>query len=205
MTLHVRFATADDVPLIADFIQMAGAGVFEQLLNGVLPHIKAADILPLAVTEETSPLYFDNAVLAWEGGRTLGCMVGYPAVEYGLPPVIRTMVPKRRLAPLRELLESRLEDTFYVNTLAVSEEARGRGIARILLETAAGVALERGFSALSLHAWSDYERAMAVYQSFGFDPVREITVASSKYLHHKGPIVLMRASLPGRGHETAMA
>ena len=128
MTLHVRFATADDVPLIADFIQMAGAGVFEQLLNGVLPRIKAADILPLAVTEETSPLYFDNAVLAWEGGRTLGCMVGYPAVEYGLPPVIRTMVPKRRLAPLRELLESRLDDTFYVNTLAVSEEARGRGI-----------------------------------------------------------------------------
>lgn len=193
MTFHIRFATADDAPLIAKFIQMAGAGVFEQLLDDVLPRIKAADILPLAVTEEKSPLYFDNAVLAWEGERAIGCMVGYPAVEYGLPPVIRTMVPKRRLVPLRELLESRLDDTFYVNTLAVSEEARGRGIARILLETASGIASERGFSALSLHAWSDYKPAMAVYRSFGFDPVREITVPSSKYLQHKGPIVLMRA------------
>ena len=99
MTFHVRFATADDALLIAEFIQMAGAGVFEQLLDGVLPTIKAAEILPLAVTEQTSPLYFDNAVLAWEGERTLGCMVGYPAAEYGLPPVIRTSLRTAALPP----------------------------------------------------------------------------------------------------------
>jgi len=194
MTFQVHFATADDAPELTKFIQMAGSGIFEQLLDGILFGIKAADVLDLAVIDEQSTLYYENAIMVEENGQTLGCVLGYPAGEYGLPPVIRTMARKSRLAPLKKLFESRLDESFYINTLAVKEDERGRGIAGILLDVVAGIAVERKFTTLSLHAWSDYEPAMAVYRSFGFDVVDEINIPTSKYLHHKGPIVLMSAT-----------
>jgi ribosomal protein S18 acetylase RimI-like enzyme len=195
MTFQVHFATADDAPDLTKFIQMAGSGIFEQLLDGILFGIKAADVLGMAVIDEQSTLHYENAIVVEENGLTLGCVLGYPSEEYGLPPVIRTMARKSRLTPLQRLFESRLDESFYINTLAVKEDERGRGIARILLDAVAGIAVERKFNRLSLHAWSDYEPAMAVYRSFGFNVVDEIKIPASKYLHHKGPMVLMSAPL----------
>lgn len=195
MTLDIRFGTSADTQTVADFVLAAGAGIFEQLFEGLLPGMTARDVLRVAVADDSSPLNFSNAVLVGEGDAALGCALCYPAEEYGLPLVVRTMVPRTRLEPLRELFESRLEGTFYLNTLVVSESARGRGIARLLLETVIGVAAESGAEALSLHAWTDNAPAMKLYRSFGFETVRELSVAPSTYLHHNGPMALMRAPL----------
>lgn len=203
MPLDIRFGTGADTPAVADFILTAGSGIFEQLFDGLLPGMKARDVLRVAVADEDSPLNFSNAILVEENGVPLGCALCYPAEDYGLPPVVRTMLPNKRLKPLKELFESRLEGTFYVNTLVVAEAARGRGLARLLLETAVGVAEEAGADGLSLHAWTDNAPAMKLYSSFGFERVAEIAVEPTKYLVHAGPMALMRAplSLQGTGAE----
>ncbi len=195
MTLDIRFGTSADTAAIADFILMAGSGIFEQLFEGLLPGMTARDVLRVAVADDGSPLNYSNAILVEEGDDVLGCALCYPAEDYGLPLVVRSIIPGKRLKPLSDLFNSRLDGTFYLNTLVVSEEARGRGIARLLLETVAGVAEESGADTLSLHAWIDNAPAMQLYQSFGFEQVAEISVLPTKFLHHAGPMALMCAPL----------
>lgn len=195
MTLDIRFGTSEDTAAIADFILKAGAGIFEQLFEGLLPGMTARDVLRVAVADDGSPLNFSNAILVEEHDRALGCALCYPAEDYGLPPVVRSMLPGKRLKPLQALFGSRLEGTFYLNTMVVAEEARGRGLARLLLDTVVGVAEESGASALTLHAWTDNEPAMQLYRSFGFEVVEMIAIEPTKHLHHAGPMALMRAPL----------
>lgn len=206
MTLDIRFATSEDTAAVADFVLTAGAGIFEQLFEGLLPGMTARDVLRIAVADDGSPLNFSNAILVEEQGRALGCALCYPAEDYGLPPVVRSMLPGKRLKPLKALFDSRLDGTFYLNTMVVSEDARGRGLARLLLETVVGVAEETGATALSLHAWTDNEPAMRLYAAFGFEVVAEIPIEPTKHLHHAGPMALMRAPLSlGAAAETGVA
>lgn len=203
MTLDIRFGTSADTASVADFILAAGSGIFEQLFEGLLPGMTARDVVRVAVADDGSPLNFSNAILIEENDVALGCALCYPAEDYGLPPVVRSMLPNKRLKPLKELFESRLDGTFYINTLVVAEEARGRGIARLLLETVVGVAEESGAEALSLHAWVDNAPAMALYRSFGFEVVGTIAIEPTKHLHHAGPMAVMRAPLSLRAEAAA--
>ncbi len=192
-TLQIRFGGAEDRAEIVGSIRMAGAGIFEHLLDGVLPGVKAEDLLLLAVSDLSSPYHFDNAVLVEEKGEVLGCMLGYPAGQYELPAMLRTMIPKSRLAPLQHLIEGRVDDSFYINTLAVREDSHRRGIGRVLLETAAGIAEEGGFQMLSLHVWKENTIAVDNYRSIGFEFVDEVPMPKSEHLLYDGPMILMRA------------
>lgn len=193
MTLDIRFGQAEDTHAIADYIITAGNGLFEHLFDGLLPGMSAREVVRMAVADGNSSLNFSNAILVEENGRLLGCCLTYPAEDYGLPPVIRTMLPNKRLAPLKALFESRLEKTLYVNTVVVNEDARGRGVARLLMETAFGLAEEMDADGLSLHAWTDNLSAITLYQSFGFDIVEEITIGESRHLPKGGSMALMHA------------
>ena len=195
MLIDIRFGTADDTAAIADFILDAGGGIFEQLFEGVLPRVSARDLLGMAITDDASPLSYRNAVLAESEGRCCGMVMCYPAAEYGLPSVARAIVPRRRFAPVREILESRVDDSYYINTLAVDRAAQGQGLARLLLETASELADAEGFSLLSLHAWTDNDRAVRLYENLGFDTVRQIAVEPAPHLRYHGPMALMRAPL----------
>ncbi len=195
MLIDIRFGTADDTADIAAFILDAGGGIFEQLFEGVLPKVTARDLLGMAITDEGSPLCYRNAVLAEADGKCCGMVMCYPAAEYGLPSVARAIVPRQRFEPVRQILESRVDDSLYVNTLAVSREAQGKGLARLLLETASEMADAEGFVRLSLHAWTDNEPALRLYQTLGFETVKLIPVEPVQYLRFHGPMALMRAPL----------
>ena len=195
MLIDIRYGTADDTAAIAEFILDAGGGIFEQLFEGVLPRVTARDLLGMAISDDDSPLSYRNAVLAEADGRCCGMVMCYPAAEYGLPSVARAIVPRRRFEPVRQILESRVDNSFYVNTLAVDREAQGQGLARLLLETASELAEAEGFAQLSLHAWTDNARAMRLYEALGFETLQLIPVEPVKFLRYRGPMALMRAPL----------
>lgn len=199
MDISIHFGETDDIPTIADFVIAAGDGLFEFLLDGIVPMVRARDLIRMAVGDSESVLSFSNALLAERNGVPVGMVLSYPADQYGIPPVVETVVPGKRLAHIRDILDSRIEGTWYVNSLAVVEEARGLGVARLLLSTVADLAGEAGFDALSLHAWDDNPPAIALYRSVGFETVRAIEVAPTERLRHSGTMLLMRAPLPLAG------
>jgi ribosomal protein S18 acetylase RimI-like enzyme len=59
-------------------------------------------------------------------------------------------------------------DALYVDALAVAGQARRRGVARALLDHAAGLARERGCHAVSLDTGIDNQDARLLYEACGF-------------------------------------
>ena len=58
----------------------------------------------------------------------------------------------------------------HVEILAVTPEAVGRGLGRVLLEAAEAWARDRGYGAIGLNVFATNERARAVYEHLGYRP-----------------------------------
>ncbi len=62
------------------------------------------------------------------------------------------------------------EPLAHVEVLAVDPAARGRGVARALMDAAESWARGRGFSRISLNVWAQNERARGLYEHLGYTP-----------------------------------
>jgi ribosomal protein S18 acetylase RimI-like enzyme len=197
MDVSLRFGEATDAPLIADYALKAGGGLFEFLLDGVLPFVTAESLLRLAIVNDDSVLHYSNSVLAEFESRPVGMILCYAASSYGIPQILEGLVPRSRLDQVREILSSRIENSFYVNTLIVEDAVRGQGVGRLLLNFAAALAQEQGHGTLSLHAWADNLRAINLYRESGFAVAREITLPPSTSVGAGSTVMfLMKADLP---------
>lgn len=196
MDFEFRFGTAADAPLIAEQIIAAGDGLFESMLDGIVPGVGAREFVRMAVNAEDSPLSFANAILAENNGQVAGLALGYPAAEYGLHPLLKNLVPNRRLEPLRNLFASKVEGSWYLNTLLVLDHARGQGLGKLLVQFCADFALENDFSSISLHAWKDNASALSVYAGLGFTPVEDIALTLRTNERRDCGMVLLNAPLP---------
>jgi ribosomal protein S18 acetylase RimI-like enzyme len=197
MDVSLRFGEATDAAIIADYALKAGGGLFEFLLDGVLPFVTADSLLRIAVVSADSALHYSNSVLAELESRPVGMLLCYAARYYGIPSILEGLVPRARLDQVREILSSRIENSFYVNTLIVQDVVKGRGVGRLLLNFAASLAQEQGHKALSLHAWADNVPAVNLYRESGFAVAREIALPPTTVIGTGSTVMLlMKADLP---------
>lgn len=196
MTPTLRFGNADDLPALVEIILTAGAGLFEQMFDGILPGLGARDAVRFSVADADSPMSWKHSLLAEVNDQIVGGLVAYPSDLYGLPGVVETLIPKRRLAPVRDLFSSRMDDTWYINSITVFEAARGMGLGKLLVQTACDLGAGQGFKGTTLHAWSDNTAAMDLYTARGFQVIEEITVQPTKRLLFQGPLLLLYRPSP---------
>ena len=192
----IRQGMPEDADVIADGIVEAGDGIFEHLLDGLLPGIGAGDLIRMAVVDPDSCFNYRNALMAERDGGLCGLLLGYPAEAYGLPATARAFIPPKRLKPVQPLLDSRIPGSWYVNTVLIAPEHRGRGVGRRLLQAATGIARGGGAECLSLHVWADNEPIVAVCARAGFEQTAVIEVPKTGRLRHGGQMLLMRAPMP---------
>lgn len=196
MELSFRFAQAEDIDTVADLVIDAGGGLYEFLLGGLVPGVSARDMIRYAVSDESTLFSYTNGILAEQGGRVLGLALCYPGDEFGLPWIVRNVIPRRRLDRMRGLLDADVRGTLYLNSLAVPEAARGQGVARLLLGCVGELTAELAFDTVTLHVWADNAPALHLYRSSGFEIVETIPIESDERLHHAGGMHLMSAPLP---------
>lgn len=199
--VNFRFGTAEDTRTIAELINMASGGLFDILLGGLLPGLSVECMLSMAVADTNSPFHFGNALVATCDGKAAGVLIAYPYELFGLPPQLKALLPKKRVAPVAALLESRLPPSLYVNTLAVHQWARGRNIARWLLGTAEEMALDAGYDCVTLHARAKNKPAIDLYTSFGYKPIGEVSVPCGTDISQQEVMLLMRRDLPAQAGE----
>jgi len=176
MTFEFRFGGEADIPLIADMVIAAGDGLFESLLDDLVPGVGVRQFVRMAVGSEDSPLGYANAVLAEQNDTIVGMALCYPSDQYGLHPLLKNLIPNRRIDPLRPLFASKVENSFYLNTLVVSERIRGKGLGRMLVEFCKDWSVEEGCDSLSLHVWADNTSALSFYHRLGFEAVMPVPV-----------------------------
>lgn len=126
-------------------------------------------------------LSYQNVLIAARGAEPLGLLLAYPGADaHALDDPFR-----ERLASLGLPAQVESEGTpgeLYVDTLAVTEAARGGGVGAALLAAAAGQTRTLGLGRVGLLV-EDGNRAATLYARMGFRPAGTRTLAGGTYTH----------------------
>lgn len=193
--IDYRAGEADDDAAIARLMCLAGGGLMEFMLEGVLPNCGPEDLLRLAISDPDSPIHHDNAVVGVHEGNVVALLLCYPSGLFGLSDVLRSSVPADRLDHLKNFFEQALPESLYVNSVAVDESMAGRGIGATLMAIADDLAAAQGADTLSLHVWADNAGAIHLYEKCGYAIAHHIDVGRHKLLDHDGGKLVMVKTL----------
>jgi diamine N-acetyltransferase len=153
-TPTIRPATSSDVSALSELAKRTWSEAFG---DGVSPEDEASEL-----EEGRSETYFDNALrektilVAEEDGALLGY------VQFG-----EVTIPEVEVKPGDQSL----------NRLYVDPNLQGRGLGRRLLEAALRHSRLANASRIFLTVWDENERAVQLYESYGFRRVGTTTFA----------------------------
>lgn len=187
--ITIRPAEAEDAPAVARLIVMAGGGVYEFLLDGLVPGQDAATLLVPGVAARSGSFSHRHCTVAECGGSVVGLAHAYPADW--MRDADRSFIPPDRLAHLALLDEGQDWGSYFLSALAVEPGQRRRGIARALLDRVMERAGEGGFDRVSLCMWADNADARRLYDACGFATLGVAAVGWHPRLPHTGGSVLM--------------
>lgn len=186
----IRPAMADDAPEMARLIDLAGGGVYEFLLGGLVPGLTAAEMLVPGLAGTSGSFSHRHSGVAEAGGRVVGVAHAYP-VDW-----MRTQdydgLPTDRLAHMADFNRTQDWGSYFLSALAVDPAWRRRGIAGRLLAWVYDRARSGGFDRVTLHVWADNAEARALYAGEGFEEVARADVPWHERLPHQGGSVLLR-------------
>ncbi|WP_229753072.1 GNAT family N-acetyltransferase [Deinococcus aerophilus] len=181
----VRSARPTDAAFAAPLIQ-ATIGPVGLALTGAASDGEAEHILRGFFARSVHRLSFENTWIAECAGEALGVLVAYAGSD---APALDAAYRERRrsLGLPADVASEGQPGEWYVDTLAVSEAARGQGIGARLLHEAAAQARERGLGRLGLLV-EQGSRAAALYRREGFRVAGERTLGGHRYRHMVRPV-----------------
>ena len=172
--INIREAVPGDAPLVGKVVLMA--------LHYDEQHPLASIFAELAA-REVSQYSYRNALVAEVDGTTVGAIIGYDGarLEELRKPLFELMREKFGNIPTVEDETSAGE--FYLDSLAVLPQWRGRGVGGALLSAARDRAFAAGHSRVGLIVDFANPRAEALYNSLGFERVNATTFLGHDMWH----------------------
>ncbi len=192
-SVTIRAAAAEDAPELARLIDLAGGGVYEFLLDGLVAGLTAREMLMPGLAGRTGSLSYRQSGVAVMDGRIVGVAHGYPVdwvrtEDYsGLPP--------DRVAHLASFSTTQDWGSYFLSALAVDPARQRRGIAGRLLAWFYERARTGGFDRVTLHVWADNEGAQRLYAKEGFVELGRAAIPRHPRLPHEGGSVLLCRSV----------
>ena len=138
-----------------------------------------------ALADEKARYSYTRTLIAEMSGATVGMIVGYPAADES----VLDTTGQRLLAERFGELQSMFPDTetlpgeWYIDTVSVSEKARGKGCGTALVQAAAKLAQDQGYSVIGLNVDDANPKARALYEKLEFEPVTKMMLGSHQYTH----------------------
>ena len=172
--IKVREAVAADAPLVGRVVLMA--------LHYDETHPLASIFAELAA-REVSQYSYRNALVAEVDGKTVGAIIGYDGARLGelRKPLYELMVAK--FGCVRPVEDETSAGEFYVDSIAVMPQWRGRGVGGALLSAARDRAFAAGHERVGLIVDFENPRAEALYNSLGFERVNATTFLGHDMWH----------------------
>lgn len=181
-TVRIRSAVQEDVPFIVRCV-MAAAGIrdMEEEIHDDLQSTVIREVCAM----EHSLYHWKHARLAFDihTDKPIGCLIAYDGKRYA-------RAREMTFEYLEEHLGWTIEDTdmetckgeYYIDSLAVLKEYRGKSIGKMLVEDAVAEAIEAGHSRLTLIAEKEAPALQAYYSAIGFDYEEEIIFFGRPYV-----------------------
>ncbi|MGQ9368606.1 N-acetyltransferase family protein [Azospirillum sp. ST 5-10] len=191
--IRIRPAEPHDAPAIAPLVLAAGGGVYEFLLDGLVPGMDAGAMLVPGIAGRAGSFSHRHMAVAEAAGRVVGVAHAHPTDW--MRDADRSFIPTDRLAHLEPFDNTQDWGSHFLSALAVEPGWRRHGLARRLLAWSYHRAAEGGYDRLTLHVWADNAAARSLYAGEGFTEVAVAAIPWHARLPHDGGSVLLRRSL----------
>lgn len=194
MSFSIRHAVEDDSTSLA-VVELLTAPEFANfLLEGMFGDASVGAILSWRYRQGG----VDSTDWAWvaeDGGEVVAAMAAYPVALSRAEQGIDAGEANERNLHFAPLIELMRDNAFHIARIGVLLQARRRGIARALIETAEAATLAEGLSLLTLIVWADNDGALAFYDALGFTERGSAEIAAHPRLERHGKMLLLGKDL----------
>lgn len=189
--ISYRYATSEDSAAVASYICLAGDGLYEFLLDDLIPGFTSTEILKWTVGVLASPLSYKNCFVAVVTGtnQIAGVINLFPADL--LHEQDHELINTQRWRFLEPVFNLWDQGSLFVNSLAVGRQWRQCGIGGRLLDHAYEQAKSDGYDRVSLHVWSDNLNAISFYEKRGFTILDRVALPAHPQFPDKSGSILM--------------
>ena len=177
----IREARKEDAPAIASFIVMAESEMMHLFFGTDDAGQSAAAVTEFILSPTPNRYSLENNLVAEIDGQTAGSIICFPAdSQPGLDTLLVGALNRNGIRLDRLFFEGE-PGTFYLSTMGVNPDFRGRGIGTALLAAAEAKGAKLGFEAVSLLVSKDKGKAQALYERLGFKVVADVAIADVEY------------------------
>jgi len=195
MDILYRIGKLEDSLKIAEGIDRASGGIVEFLFHGLLGSYTAAQVMAKSLQEKQGSDSYENAIVAEYQGNIIGVVYSYPAKFHGITEDTRSFFPSDRLALLGDFYNSRVENSWFLDSIFVDKDFRGEGIGSKLIELTKQKARDNGYDQLSLMVMADNNVARRTYERNNFKIFKHIEIQEHELIPHKGGVYLLVSNL----------
>lgn len=165
MKVIIRKAHKEEAPQIAELFMLAWP-VDEILESNSVSYDQLHESIAMIAGCEDTIYSYENTLVAEIDGKVVGAMCAYDGADYQRlkQPIVDTLGPDSGFAKLKETEAGE----FYLDSVGVVPEFRGRGIASRLFEAQCERAASLGHKVAGLIVDVDKPQAEALYARLGF-------------------------------------
>ena len=165
MNINIRKAHKEEAQQIAELFMLAWP-VDEILESNAISYDQLHESITLIAGGEDTIYSYENTLVAEIDGKVVGAMCAYDGADYQRlkQPIVDTLGPDSGFAKLKETEAGE----FYMDSVGVLPEFRGRGIASRLFEAQCERAASLGHEVAGLIVDVDKPQAEALYTRLGF-------------------------------------
>ena len=165
MNINIRKAHKEEAQQIAELFMLAWP-VDEILESNAISYDQLYESITLIAGGEDTIYSYENTLVAEIDGKVVGAMCAYDGADYQRlkQPIVNTLGPDSGFAKLKETEAGE----FYLDSVGVLPEFRGRGIASRLFEAQCERAASLGHEVAGLIVDVDKPQAEALYARLGF-------------------------------------
>ena len=165
MKVIIRKAYKEEAPQIAELFLLAWP-VEDILESNKISYNQLYESITLIAANEETIYSYENTLVAEIDGKVAGAMCAYDGADYQRlkQPIVDTLGPDCGFAKLKETEAGE----FYLDSVGVLPEYRGRGIASKIIEAQCERAASLGHKVAGLIVDVDKPQAEALYARLGF-------------------------------------
>jgi len=190
--MNLRVATSEDALPVARLVYEAIHDIAYQL-TGETTEEQAIAALAELFRRPGNRFSAKQVLVAEEDGRVAGMILCYHGSEADkLDAPLAERLRQRTGNPSPAIDKETDEDEYYIDSIAVFPEFRGRGIAKALLEAAEQAAADSGWERIALNVEYGNDRAASLYRAAGYAADKTIAINGSPFYHMVKPIVPTR-------------
>lgn len=195
MKITYRPSEREDCAKLAELINIASGGVVQYLFHGLVPGMTPVQIVGYNLEKDYYPHSYKSAIVALDGNTVVGMALSYPSSYHTITDEMRSYFPEDRIKQLQDYYSSRVNNSWFLDALCVTESHRRYGIGEKLISLTKEYAIVKGYHTLSLMVFADNTLAIPLYEHTGFEIVQHVELRENEFIKHENGCLLMKCKI----------